>query len=158
MSSAQYSLALSCFFITYCFCEVPANLMLKKFKPSYWLGGITIIWGSTCNPTPHNLLSFANYLFPSLPYFLPSLLLFPLLNISRHDPYVRPFFLWPPHHPPRSSKLTLLSYSYINRGVVTSFGGLIAARLALGIAEAGLFPYVHSQSIEPMRLSLVCRS
>ncbi|GAA5840352.1 hypothetical protein JCM5353_002791 [Sporobolomyces roseus] len=78
MSSAQYSLALSCFFITYCFCEVPANLMLKKVKPSYWLGGITIIWGIV---------------------------------------------------------MTLM-------GVVTSFGGLIAARLALGIAEAGLFPGV----------------
>ncbi|GAA5969811.1 hypothetical protein JCM3765_002193 [Sporobolomyces pararoseus] len=78
MSSAQYNLALSCFFITYCFCEVPANLFLKRCRPSYWLGGITIVWGIV---------------------------------------------------------MTLM-------GVVTSFGGLIAARLALGIAEAGLFPGV----------------
>ncbi|GAA5821794.1 hypothetical protein JCM10212_005332 [Sporobolomyces blumeae] len=78
INSSQYNLALSCFFITYCFCEVPANLFLKRCKPSYWLGGITIVWGIV---------------------------------------------------------MTLM-------GVVTSFGGLLAARLALGIAEAGLFPGV----------------
>ena len=157
MSSAQYSLALSCFFITYCFCEVPANLMLKKFKPSYWLGGITIIWGSTFNPTPHNRF-FSLTPFPFSNYPPSSCLLSLLPTFSCHDTYVRPFFLSPFHQPPRSSKLTILSYLYVNRGVVTSFGGLIAARLALGIAEAGLFPYVHSQSIGQMRLSLVCRS
>ncbi|GAA5905619.1 uncharacterized protein JCM6883_005388 [Sporobolomyces salmoneus] len=75
MDSTQYNLAVSCFFITYCFCEVPANLVLKKCRPSYWLGGLTIVWGAVM-------------------------------------------------------------------GVTTSFGGLIAARLALGIAEAGLFPGV----------------
>ncbi|GAA5938662.1 uncharacterized protein JCM15063_005384 [Sporobolomyces koalae] len=74
MSSAQYNLALSCFFITYCFCEVPANLFLKRCRPSYWLGGITIVWGVV---------------------------------------------------------MTLM-------GVVTTFGGLLATRLALGIAESGL--------------------
>jgi len=140
MSSAQYSLALSCFFITYCFCEVPANLMLKKFKPSYWLGGITILWGSTFRPNLTIVFLFANSLYPSLPSFLPSFPLFPLLSFSRHDSYVRLFFLLPPHYPPRPSKLTIVLYFRVNRGVVTSFGGLIAARLALGIAEAGLFP------------------
>ncbi|CEQ43156.1 SPOSA6832_05059 [Sporobolomyces salmonicolor] len=76
MTSAQYNLALSCFFITYCFFEVPANIFLKKTKPSYWLGGITLVWGivMAC------------------------------------------------------------------MGVVQSFGGLLATRLCLGIAEAGLFP------------------
>ncbi|GAA5917913.1 hypothetical protein JCM5296_002097, partial [Sporobolomyces johnsonii] len=85
MTSAHYNLALSCFFITYvgpcsprryCFCEVPANIFLKKTKPSYWLGGITLVWGivMAC------------------------------------------------------------------MGVVQSFGGLLATRLCLGIAEAGLFP------------------
>ncbi|GAA5932880.1 hypothetical protein JCM1841_004624 [Sporobolomyces salmonicolor] len=78
MTSAQYNLALSCFFITYCFFEVPANIFLKKTKPSYWLGGITLVWGivMAC------------------------------------------------------------------MGVVQSFGGLLATRLCLGIAEAGLFPGV----------------
>ncbi|THH06985.1 hypothetical protein EW145_g3693 [Phellinidium pouzarii] len=33
------------YFITYCLAEFPANLVLKKFRPSRWLPGITIVWG-----------------------------------------------------------------------------------------------------------------
>lgn len=29
-------------------------------------------------------------------------------------------------------------------GLVTSYGGLLAARFALGLAEAGLYPGMHS--------------
>jgi sugar phosphate permease len=79
MTSQDYNTALSCFFITYCLCEVPANLIMKKFRrPSVWLGLVTTTWAvvMTC------------------------------------------------------------------MGVVQSFGGLLAARLCLGIAEAGLFPGV----------------
>ncbi|GAA5946567.1 hypothetical protein JCM3775_002142 [Rhodotorula graminis] len=79
MTSQDYNTALSCFFITYCLCEVPANLVMKKFRrPSRWLGLVTTVWAIV---------------------------------------------------------MTLM-------GVVTSFGGLLAARLALGVAEAGLFPGV----------------
>ncbi|KAK4048922.1 hypothetical protein OIV83_004478 [Microbotryomycetes sp. JL201] len=78
MSGNDYSIALSVFFITYCLCEVPANLMLKKLRPSLWLAMITVAWGIV---------------------------------------------------------MTLM-------GVVQNFGGLVGARLALGIAEAGLFPGV----------------
>ncbi|BGP20796.1 hypothetical protein JCM10213_008933 [Rhodosporidiobolus nylandii] len=76
MTSQQYNLALSCFFITYCLFEVPSNLVLKRCRPSYYIGGITITWGivMTC------------------------------------------------------------------MGLVSNFGGLLATRLCLGIAEAGLFP------------------
>ncbi|KII83239.1 hypothetical protein PLICRDRAFT_47390 [Plicaturopsis crispa FD-325 SS-3] len=34
------------FFIPYCIFECPANLVLKKFRPSRWLPGITIAWGT----------------------------------------------------------------------------------------------------------------
>ncbi|KAK4053319.1 hypothetical protein OIO90_003931 [Microbotryomycetes sp. JL221] len=78
MSGNDYSIALSVFFITYCIAEVPANLALKKLRPSIWLASITIVWGIV---------------------------------------------------------MTLM-------GVVQNFGGLIGSRLALGIAEAGLFPGV----------------
>ncbi|GAA6035417.1 hypothetical protein JCM8097_000245 [Rhodosporidiobolus ruineniae] len=76
MDSQQYNLALSCFFITYCLCEVPSNLILKKCRPSYYIGTITFLWGvvMTC------------------------------------------------------------------MGLVQNFGGLLATRLFLGVAEAGLFP------------------
>ncbi|GAA5988437.1 hypothetical protein JCM10908_003565 [Rhodotorula pacifica] len=79
MDSQQFNTTLSCFFITYCLCEVPANLIMKKFRrPSHWLGLVTTTWAIV---------------------------------------------------------MTLM-------GVVQSYGGLLAARLALGIAEAGLFPGV----------------
>lgn len=79
MNSQQFNTTLSCFFITYCLCEVPANLIMKKFRrPSHWLGLVTTTWAIV---------------------------------------------------------MTLM-------GVVQSYGGLLAARLALGVAEAGLFPGV----------------
>ncbi|KAK7438888.1 hypothetical protein VKT23_017814 [Stygiomarasmius scandens] len=41
----QYNIALTMYFIPYCICECPANLVLKKFRPSIWLPGITVLWG-----------------------------------------------------------------------------------------------------------------
>ncbi|TFK52770.1 MFS general substrate transporter [Heliocybe sulcata] len=41
----QYNIALTMYFIPYCLFECPANLALKKFRPSRWLPGITITWG-----------------------------------------------------------------------------------------------------------------
>ncbi|KAF8585716.1 MFS general substrate transporter [Ramaria rubella] len=42
----QYNIALTMFFIPYCIFECPANLVLKKFRPSRWLPGIAIVWGT----------------------------------------------------------------------------------------------------------------
>ncbi|KAL5478625.1 hypothetical protein ACEPAI_2810 [Sanghuangporus weigelae] len=44
----KYNIALVSdhFFIPYCLFECPANLVLKKFRPSRWLPGITIVWGT----------------------------------------------------------------------------------------------------------------
>lgn len=33
------------YFVPYCIFECPANLVLKKFRPSRWLPGITVVWG-----------------------------------------------------------------------------------------------------------------
>ncbi|KDQ27206.1 hypothetical protein PLEOSDRAFT_1113357 [Pleurotus ostreatus PC15] len=41
----QYNIALTMYFIPYCIFECPANLVLKRFKPSRWLPGITVTWG-----------------------------------------------------------------------------------------------------------------
>ncbi len=37
MSSADYQIALSVYFISYNLFEVPSNIILKKFRPSLWL-------------------------------------------------------------------------------------------------------------------------
>lgn len=41
----QYNIALTMYFIPYCIFECPANLVLKRFRPSRWLPGITVVWG-----------------------------------------------------------------------------------------------------------------
>ncbi|KAJ7646876.1 MFS general substrate transporter [Roridomyces roridus] len=41
----EYNIALTMYFVPYCLFECPANLVLKKFRPSRWLPGITLVWG-----------------------------------------------------------------------------------------------------------------
>ncbi|KAI0073057.1 MFS general substrate transporter [Panus rudis PR-1116 ss-1] len=45
LTGNKYNIALTMYFIPYCLFECPANLVLKKFRPSRWLPGITIAWG-----------------------------------------------------------------------------------------------------------------
>ncbi|KAF6753510.1 MFS general substrate transporter [Ephemerocybe angulata] len=78
MSGDQYNLALTLFFVPYCICEFPSNLIIKKFRPSRWLPLITVVWGLIVVVT----------------------------------------------------------------GFVRNFPELLAARLLLGVAEAGFFPGV----------------
>ncbi|KAF8507520.1 MFS general substrate transporter [Hysterangium stoloniferum] len=46
LTGNRYNIALTMFFIPYCLFECPANLVLKKFRPSRWLPGITVVWGT----------------------------------------------------------------------------------------------------------------
>ncbi|RDB15711.1 High-affinity nicotinic acid transporter [Hypsizygus marmoreus] len=45
LTGNQYNIALTTYFIPYAILECPANLVLKKFRPSRWLPGITVLWG-----------------------------------------------------------------------------------------------------------------
>ncbi|KAF8328323.1 MFS general substrate transporter [Amanita rubescens] len=45
LTGNRYNIALTMYFIPYCIFECPANLVLKKFRPSRWLPGITMVWG-----------------------------------------------------------------------------------------------------------------
>ncbi|QPG94013.1 hypothetical protein C2857_004028 [Epichloe festucae Fl1] len=45
LSSAQFQVAVSIFFVTYMFFEVPSNLVLKLFTPRRWIAFITVSWG-----------------------------------------------------------------------------------------------------------------
>ncbi|KAH9914907.1 MFS general substrate transporter [Epithele typhae] len=45
LTGNRYNIALTMYFIPYCLFECPANLVLKKFRPSRWLPGITVVWG-----------------------------------------------------------------------------------------------------------------
>ncbi|KAF9483280.1 MFS general substrate transporter [Pholiota conissans] len=44
LTGNQYNIALTMYFVPYCLCECPANLVLKKFRPSRWLPGITLTY------------------------------------------------------------------------------------------------------------------
>ena len=47
MTSVQYNIVLSIFFIPYILLEVPSNIILKKFKrPSYYLATLVVSWGA----------------------------------------------------------------------------------------------------------------
>ncbi|KAL9578288.1 MAG: hypothetical protein Q9212_005813 [Teloschistes hypoglaucus] len=46
MTGPQYNWTLTVFFFTYCICEVPSNLLLKRLRPSIWLPSIMVAWGT----------------------------------------------------------------------------------------------------------------
>ncbi|KXG54399.1 Major facilitator superfamily domain, general substrate transporter [Penicillium griseofulvum] len=41
----QYQVSVSILFVTYCFFEVPSNLVLKKLRPSRYIATISVLWG-----------------------------------------------------------------------------------------------------------------
>ncbi|KAJ6087867.1 hypothetical protein N7467_006781 [Penicillium canescens] len=41
----QYQIAVSILFVTYCFFEVPSNLVIKKLRPSRYIATISVLWG-----------------------------------------------------------------------------------------------------------------
>ncbi|KAG0694934.1 MFS general substrate transporter [Suillus ampliporus] len=45
LTGNKFNIALLMFHIPYCLCEFPANLVLKVFRPSRWLPGISFVWG-----------------------------------------------------------------------------------------------------------------
>ncbi|KAF9234655.1 MFS general substrate transporter [Melanogaster broomeanus] len=46
LTGNKYNIALTMFFIPYCLFECPANLVLKVVRPSRWLPGIMVLWGT----------------------------------------------------------------------------------------------------------------
>lgn len=49
ISSLEYAMLLSIFFIGYLICEVPSNLLLTRSRPSFYLPGLMIVWGTICS-------------------------------------------------------------------------------------------------------------
>ncbi|KAM5545391.1 hypothetical protein V8D89_001004 [Ganoderma adspersum] len=69
LTGNKYNIALP-----YCLFECPANLVLKKFRPSKWLPGITLVWGMIIYPQlvgTRVCLGVAEAgLFPGVVYYL----------------------------------------------------------------------------------------
>lgn len=49
-SETVYGLAAGIFFLGYCFCEVPSNLLLVRFGARRWIARIMITWGAYIDP------------------------------------------------------------------------------------------------------------
>lgn len=45
MSGTQYNVASMILFVPYILLEVPSNLLMKRIRPSMWLGGLMFFWG-----------------------------------------------------------------------------------------------------------------
>ncbi|OAA59041.1 Major facilitator superfamily domain, general substrate transporter [Niveomyces insectorum RCEF 264] len=45
MTSQQFNICLSVFFVSYALVEIPCNMLLKKLKPAIWLPSIMVAWG-----------------------------------------------------------------------------------------------------------------
>ncbi|GFZ45527.1 hypothetical protein JCM24511_03253 [Saitozyma sp. JCM 24511] len=55
-SDTNYSIALSCFFVTYIVCSIPGTLMAKQINPSYSIAAGALIWSiaATCQAATFN--------------------------------------------------------------------------------------------------------
>ncbi len=45
LTAAAYGLGAGLFFLTYCLCEIPSNLLLHRFGASRWIARIMLTWG-----------------------------------------------------------------------------------------------------------------
>ncbi|KAF7365197.1 MFS general substrate transporter [Mycena venus] len=45
VAAPQYNTALALYFVAYVLFEVPANIILKRFNPQFWLPTLTLVWG-----------------------------------------------------------------------------------------------------------------
>ncbi|KAF8836782.1 MFS general substrate transporter [Paxillus ammoniavirescens] len=45
LTGDKYNIALTMYFVSYCFFEIPSNLIIQFVRPSRWLPGIMFVWG-----------------------------------------------------------------------------------------------------------------
>lgn len=45
LSDAAYGLGAGIFFIGYCLCEIPSNLLLQRLGAKFWIARILVVWG-----------------------------------------------------------------------------------------------------------------
>jgi hypothetical protein len=57
MKGNDFNIALFVFFVPYILLEVPSNLLMKKVRPSMWLSGLILGWGTSHASTsqPHHI-------------------------------------------------------------------------------------------------------
>ncbi|ORY58135.1 major facilitator superfamily domain-containing protein [Pseudomassariella vexata] len=126
MTSVQYNIVLSIFFIPYVLLEVPSNILLKKFKrPSLYLALLVIPWGivMTCTGLVQN---FAGLMVTRI-----------LLGIFEAGFFPGAIYLCSYWYMPKDLA-TRISYFYCASALSGAFSGLLAAAIAQMDGVGGL--------------------
>ncbi|KFY49688.1 hypothetical protein V496_09860 [Pseudogymnoascus sp. VKM F-4515 (FW-2607)] len=118
INDAQYNICLTVFFVTYVIFEVPANMLLKKFKPSVWIPTITVAWGivMVCHGFVHN---YAGLLACRLVLGIPEAGIFPACSY-----YVTMWY-------PRAEAQYRTALFYGAASLAGAFSGLLAYCISL---------------------------
>jgi D-galactonate transporter len=60
LNDAAYGLGAGIFFLGYCLCEIPSNLLLQRLGTKFWIARILVVWGivSTCTMFVRSEYSF----------------------------------------------------------------------------------------------------
>ncbi|EFY92520.1 MFS transporter, putative, partial [Metarhizium acridum CQMa 102] len=113
LSTSQFQVAISIFFVTYMVFEVPSNLVLKLFTPRRWTAFITVSWGLVATlmglVTSYGSLVACRLLLGAVEAGL-----FPGLNI-----YLTFFYT-------RNELALRVGYLFVSAAVAGALGGLLA--------------------------------
>ncbi|KAG8405767.1 hypothetical protein J3458_021701 [Metarhizium acridum] len=113
LSTSQFQVAISIFFVTYMVFEVPSNLVLKLFTPRRWIAFITVSWGLVATlmglVTSYGSLVACRLLLGAVEAGL-----FPGLNI-----YLTFFYT-------RNELALRVGYLFVSAAVAGALGGLLA--------------------------------
>ncbi|KID91779.1 Major facilitator superfamily domain, general substrate transporter [Metarhizium guizhouense ARSEF 977] len=113
LSTSQFQVAISIFFVTYMVFEVPSNLVLKLFTPRRWIAFITVSWGLVA--TLMGLVtSYGSLLACRLLLGAVEAGLFPGLNI-----YLTFFYT-------RNELALRVGYLFVSAAAAGALGGLLA--------------------------------
>ncbi|OAL46979.1 MFS general substrate transporter [Pyrenochaeta sp. DS3sAY3a] len=118
LSSIQWNIVLSVFFVPYILLEVPSNMLLKKFKrPSYYLGILIVCWGIVM--TMMGIVkNFSGLLVTRI-----------LLGVFEAGFFPGAVYLCSYWYMPRDLA-TRISYFYCASALSGAFSGLLAAAIA----------------------------
>lgn len=116
LSSNQYNLSLSIFFVAYVLFETPSNVIIKRTSPRIYISTMTVLWGLICClislvKTPSQLIAARFFLGFAESGFLPGII------------------LWVGSWYPRPMQGRRFSILYCTVSLTGAFGGLLATAI-----------------------------
>ncbi|KAI0696770.1 MFS general substrate transporter [Cerioporus squamosus] len=125
LTGNKYNVALTMYFVSYFFFAIPSNLVLKKFRPSRWLSGITMAWG---------LVTTLTGVVKSYPQLVGTRLCLGVVESGLSCGVFYYFTLWYPRH----MLLTRMSMFIGGASFAGAFSGLLAYGISFMSGTAGL--------------------